>query len=177
MFKTLNALFSGNPAFTSGNNLGLTVIFHQIPQPWHPQSSIVHEAALAVKKLSPGDYIEFCGRLFEKQVEFFDINAWNKTRSDLIEYFVNLSNLSVEQEKEMKRLMGENLKEKEKGAKNYASNISSDLKQVIKFHRSRGVHVSPTVYINGLEAKEVSSGWSQDQWLELFGKLGFEAKI
>ena len=45
------------------------------------------------------------------------------------------------------------------------------IKFVTKFHRMRGVHVTPTVYANGLEAVEVSSGWNVDQWKEFVDKL------
>ena len=40
------------------------------------------------------------------------------------------------------------------------------LKWATKLHRVRGVHVTPTVHVNGLEAGIVSSGWTGEQWLK-----------
>jgi hypothetical protein len=40
------------------------------------------------------------------------------------------------------------------------------VKNEIKYHRTRSVHVTPTVFVNGIEATQVSSGWSVDQWSE-----------
>ena len=40
------------------------------------------------------------------------------------------------------------------------------LKFAIKYHRIRGVHVTPTVFVNGIEAPDISSGWTAEQWIE-----------
>jgi protein-disulfide isomerase len=38
------------------------------------------------------------------------------------------------------------------------------LKWHVRSHRKAGVHVTPTVYVNGIEAVQVSSGWDADEW-------------
>ena len=45
-------------------------------------------------------------------------------------------------------------------------NVTQYLKWAVKYHRIRGVHVTPTVFINGIESPDVSSGWSETEWLE-----------
>ena len=35
-----------------------------------------------------------------------------------------------------------------------------------RFCRKNGIHVSPTVYVNGLEDGRISSGWTLAQWQE-----------
>jgi len=44
--------------------------------------------------------------------------------------------------------------------------VTKLLKFHTKHHRTRGVHVTPTVYMNSIEAPDVSSGWSAEQWVE-----------
>ena len=36
-----------------------------MPQPWHPQSSIVHEAALAVAEVAPSKYFDFVDAVYD----------------------------------------------------------------------------------------------------------------
>ena len=40
-------------------------------QPWHAQSSYMHEAALAVEMVDPALYTQFALDLFENQAQFF----------------------------------------------------------------------------------------------------------
>lgn len=58
------------------------VIFRQQIQPWHPSSTLVHEAAAAVLKLAPEKFWQFSDALFQKQTEYFDISVVNETRND-----------------------------------------------------------------------------------------------
>jgi len=44
--------------------------------------------------------------------------------------------------------------------------VTKLLKFAVKHHRTRGVHVTPTVYMNSIEAPDVSSGWTAEQWIE-----------
>jgi hypothetical protein len=49
------------------------------------------------------------------------------------------------------------------GYKNPGSEVTPQLKAAVKVHRKRGVHVTPTVFLNGVEAGDVSSGWSLER--------------
>ena len=42
----------------------------------------------------------------------------------------------------------------------------------VKFHRVRSVHVTPTVFVNGLEAGVVSSGWGGAEWQRFLQPMG-----
>lgn len=50
--------------------------------------------------------------------------------------------------------------------KNSGNKVSNDLKWCIKLGRQNGIHVSPTVLIDGIRDDGVSSGWDLDQWKE-----------
>lgn len=56
------------------------VLRHQI-QPWHPSSTLVHEAALAVERLAPVGFLPFSAALFSRQREFFDVSVVAETRN------------------------------------------------------------------------------------------------
>lgn len=179
-------------------------IMYQLPQPWHPQSTYLHEAGLAVRQiLGEAGYFEFTKRFFDKetelQKEFFDDNVWNKTRAEIHALLENvIKGLVKAPEKEEKvideyrQLVGPNLEEKQQGALNYGSRMTKELKAVTKFHRKRGVHVTPTVFVNGIEGKvffvasllfvmlflatEVSSSWTVGQWQEFLEQFGMKTK-
>lgn len=43
-------------------------------------------------------------------------------------------------------------------------NSPSPQKFILRYHRARSIHVTPTVLLNGIEAPDVSSGWTADEW-------------
>jgi protein-disulfide isomerase len=45
------------------------VIFRQQVQPWHPTSTLLHEAALAVERVDKSRFWDFSDVLFERQTE------------------------------------------------------------------------------------------------------------
>lgn len=56
------------------------ILRHQV-QPWHPSSTLVHEAALAVEQLAPQGFLAFSVALMQRQKEFFDVSVVNETRN------------------------------------------------------------------------------------------------
>ncbi|KAJ3343644.1 hypothetical protein HDU93_007525 [Gonapodya sp. JEL0774] len=72
---------------------------HQV-QPWHPQSTLTHEAALAVEKVDPLKFHAFSKLLFERQVEFFDLNIQNLSRDQVYARLVEIAKtVGVDSEK------------------------------------------------------------------------------
>eukprot|EP00966_Prymnesium_polylepis_P134034 3098105-Prymnesium_polylepis.1 len=64
--------------------LGVTsFVLHQVPQPWHPQGTYVHEAALAVKHVAPDKYLAFCAAVYKAYDagKFQDKDTWDKSRA------------------------------------------------------------------------------------------------
>lgn len=60
----------------------------------------------------------------------------------------------------------------EQRAEHNAGNaVTGLLKLYIKKSRKSGVHVSPTIYVNGLEDGGISSGFTRDQWMEHLSPL------
>lgn len=138
-------------------------IFRQQVQPWHFSSTIVHEASLAVEKLSPTDFIPFSDQLFANQKDYFDESVELKTRRQLVEQLADLivSTTSIKNKKDVLDLLVNNA---DAAPENKGNKITNDLKLQIRFARQNGIHVSPTVTWNGIRDDSVSSGWDLDQW-------------
>ena len=58
----------------------------------------------------------------------------------------------------------------EDGGLNIGNGVTDDVKTITKMARLTGVHVTPTVLFDGVEAKEISSSWTKEQWLEWLEK-------
>lgn len=145
-------------------------------QPWHPSSTLTHEAALAVLRLtqnsSPGDkFAAFSAALFGAQRDFFDVNVVNEARNATYRRLARLAAGAVEgvDEDEVYRLL--EVPDKPVGdSLNVGNAVTDDLKVVVKMARLVGVHVSPTVIFDGVVANEISSSWTKEQWIEWLKK-------
>jgi protein-disulfide isomerase len=133
------------------------IVRHQI-QPWHPQSTLLHEASLAVERLSPSEFIPFFTRVFENQGLYTDDQVQNKTRPEIYAQLAQHLPTSIAST-DFEGLLA-------LAPNNYGNAMTPDLKWHLRYARQLGVHVSPTVYWNGLEEKSISSGWTLDQWQE-----------
>lgn len=69
----------------------LQVIFRQQIQPWHPSSTLTHEAGAAVLRLAPEKFWEFSAALFKHQTEFFDVSVVNETRNKTYERLAKIA--------------------------------------------------------------------------------------
>ncbi|KAK9824066.1 hypothetical protein WJX72_007503 [[Myrmecia] bisecta] len=148
---------------------GFSFTFYHQVQPWHPQSTLTHEAGLAVAKLGGNDaFWHFSDVLMDRQEEFFDVNIINKTRPQIAAELAALAQGAAGVPKQdVEHLLSlANIE----GAKNPASNIADELKWEIKAARLLGIHVSPTTTLNGLLV-ETSSSWGLEQWRDLLDPL------
>jgi protein-disulfide isomerase len=159
------------PAVKSASYAKSTVfIFRQHIQPWHPSSTLVHEAGIAILKLTDSSsekFWQFSKALFEAQKEYFDVNVVNETRNATYKRLAKLGASSVGvNEEEMYDLLKIPEKVGEDGTLNSGNKVTDDLKVTVKMARTNGTHVTPTVWLDGVEAKEISSGWTKEQWKE-----------
>lgn len=150
---------------------GVTVFFRQQIQPWHPSSTLTHEAGVAVGRLAPEKFWEFSKVLFERQKEYFDVNVVNETRN---ETYKRLAKLAAEvtgiDEAKFYGLLVISDKPGEDGGLNTGNKVTDDLKYFVKANRMTGVHVTPTVVFDGTEERSISSSWTVEQWGEWLGK-------
>ncbi|KAK4521951.1 uncharacterized protein ATC70_004490 [Mucor velutinosus] len=137
-------------------------IFRQQVQPWHASSTIVHEAAIAVEKIDNKKFFEFSDALFANQKEYFDEALENKTRRETAESLAKLAEQVGVPSAKVLELISNGTGE----PKNHGNQVSNDLKLCIKIGRQNGIHVSPTVLVDGIKDDSVSSGWELNQWQE-----------
>ncbi|RPB27112.1 hypothetical protein L211DRAFT_834789 [Terfezia boudieri ATCC MYA-4762] len=136
---------------------------HQI-QPWHPSSTLVHEAALAVGLVAPEKFWEYSQILFNNQSDFFDAAVLNETRNQTYKRLASLASPLASTDDIYSKLEITN------SSLNNGNKVTNDLKLHIKEARLRSIHISPTVLFNGNVDNSISSGWSVDQWQEWLGK-------
>jgi len=176
MFNTLffSVIPNNHPSWSSNT----VFIFRQLIQPWHPSSTLVHEAALAVLKICSGistdhsdQWWKYSAALFERQKEYFDVNVANETRNATYMRLAKLAEESVmiDVEKVMALLKIDDQPD-EKGELNSGNGVTADVKMVMKMARRIGAHVTPTVFLDGVEVGEISSSWSKEQWETWLGK-------
>lgn len=147
----------------------VSIIFRQQIQPWHPSSTLVHESALAVLKLSPDKFWPYSDELFKDQKSYFDVNVVNEKRNDTYTRLSALGKKVGVDGVKMHDLLKVSDTAKD-GSLNIGNGVTDDLKLLIKAARLVGVHVSPTVIFNGVVENSISSGWGIKEWEEWLEK-------
>ncbi|OAX42059.1 hypothetical protein K503DRAFT_734422 [Rhizopogon vinicolor AM-OR11-026] len=142
------------------------VIMRLQVQPWHATSTYTHEAGLAVARAAPEKFWPFSIALFKQQAEFFDIPSSTMTALQIREKLGSIAAQLITEEqmitfKELLTL---------KPTPNGGNAVTDDLKYTVKFSRQNGVHVSPTVFWDGLVANQISSSWGEKEWTEFLAK-------
>jgi len=168
MFNTLHS--SVFPLVESKYANKIQFIFRQQIQPWHPSSTLVHEAGVAVLKLSPEKFWPFSAALFADQKSYFDVNIVNETRNITYKRLAKLGASVGVDEKKMFDLLFIDDKPDKDGALNTGNGVTNELKVLVKMNRLTGVHVTPTVLFDGVVENSISSGWSKEQWDEWLEK-------
>ncbi|KAI4225740.1 MAG: hypothetical protein L6R36_003703 [Xanthoria steineri] len=142
----------------------LQLIFRQQIQPWHPSSTLTHEAGVAVLRLAPEKFYPFSRTLFERQKEFFDVSVVKETRNETYRRLARLAGEVGVDEKEVYGLLEVGEKAGEDGGLNGGNGVTDDVKVLVKVNRLTGVHVTPTVLFNGVEENSISSSFTGEQW-------------
>ncbi|KJA29665.1 hypothetical protein HYPSUDRAFT_174441 [Hypholoma sublateritium FD-334 SS-4] len=144
------------------------VILRLHPQPWHAVSTLVHEAALAVLRVSPAHFWPFSLELFKHQEEYFDVPTQDLSIREIRARLAQLAGTvlpggaaAADQVTSLLTLAS---------SPNGGTAVTDDLKYNVKFARQNGIHVSPTVLWDGLVQNQVSSGWEAPEWSAFLAK-------
>ncbi|KAF2482610.1 thioredoxin-like protein [Neohortaea acidophila] len=139
-------------------------IFRQQIQPWHPSSTLVHEAGAAVLRTNPDKFWDFSERLFEKQTDFFDVNVVNEARNKTYERLAKIAGDVGVDSKKVYQLLEVPDKPDKDGNTNIGNGVTDDIKIMTKTNRLVGVHVTPTVMFNGVVEGGISSSFTKEDW-------------
>ncbi|KAJ3033326.1 hypothetical protein HK097_004894 [Rhizophlyctis rosea] len=137
------------------------IIFRHQIQPWHPQSTLTHEASIAVHKIDPSKFFAFSQKLFDNQTKFFDTAIASKTRAQI---YSDLADLASEVAIDKNQFLA--LLKLKDGEGNVGNEITNTLKIHLRISRQNAIHVSPTVLVNGLREDSISSSWGLEKWKE-----------
>ena len=145
MFKTFYTSVLPSTAYKRVSP-NLTVIFRPQIQPWHPSSTLVHEAAIAVQKIAPASFWAFSEKLFEHQTEYFDVNVVNESRNKTYERLSKLAGSvqGVDQSKVFDLLKISD-KPGEDGSLNSGNGVTDDLKPLVKVSSNNVRFQGPTI--------------------------------
>ena len=157
------------PAIKTDQRIAIKI--YHVVQPWHPQSTLVHEAALAAKKVhnTTDQYLRYLLWICKKFLEegkFTDADTWKKSRDEIYTELIagipnTTSKVRMKTEVAPNGTIG-----------NHGNDMTQYIKWACKHHRAMGVHVTPTVFVNGIEAVQVSSGWKSEDWMGFFDTFG-----
>ncbi|KAF2858747.1 hypothetical protein K470DRAFT_259464 [Piedraia hortae CBS 480.64] len=139
-------------------------IFRQQIQPWHPSSTLVHEAGAAVLKVDASKFWDFSRVLFENQDDYFDVGVVNETRNETYKRLAKLAGSTGIDEGKVFELLKIDDKPGKDGSKNSGNGVTNDIKLMVKANRLTGVHVTPTVLFNGVVENGISSSFTKDDW-------------
>ena len=153
------------PGLDESMKKDVSFVIQQVPQPWHPQGTYVHEAALAVKACAPDAYPSYVRAIYEAfgSGKFKDDDTIDKSRKQIYSELLDLLGSGDEKLKAVDKDAVAKLLTLQ-GEGNAGNAMTQHIKWAVKYHRCRGVHVTPTVHVNGLEAGMISSGWNAEQW-------------
>ncbi|RYP84297.1 hypothetical protein DL769_001212 [Monosporascus sp. CRB-8-3] len=166
LYHEVVPLVRSNPAWAR-----LQIVFRPQVQPWHPSSTLTHEAAVAILQIAPQKFWAFSDALFKAQKAYFDVSVVNETRNQTYRRLARLAAQSVGvDEEEVYARLAIPEKADDEGALNVGNKVTNDLKVLVKMARLVSVHVSPTVVFDGVIAGDISSSWTKDQWEEWLKK-------
>jgi hypothetical protein len=112
---------------------GVRVIFRQQIQPWHPSSTLVHEAGAAVLRVAPSKFWEFSHKLFEDQKAYFDVNVVKESRNETYKRLAKLAGgvEGVDGDEVLELLLVSD-KPGEDGSLNIGNKVTDDVKLMVK---------------------------------------------
>lgn len=154
-------------------------VFVNVVQPWHPNSTLLHEYSLVVAQLlkekvpeeSNELFWKVSGAIFQNKEKFYDTATVNLGRNDIYKSINDTVYSEVKlpfpREDVLKKLEIANESDPEK-ASNAGNAATVDVKYFTRYLRNVGVHVTPTVSIDGIVNDSVSSGASEDELIKTF---------
>lgn len=142
-------------------------LWQSVPQPWHAQSCCMHDAVMAAAIIDRNKAGTFISNVFAKQADFFDDMSKDLSRVEIYARLAAIGGESGYDTSALSRLLSLEEVQGNQGL----GDVTQHLKWAVKYHRVRGVHVTPTVFVNGTEAPDVSSGWSADEWLNMLAPM------
>jgi hypothetical protein len=126
-----------------------------VVQPWHGvQSSILHDVSFAVARSAPSKYGAVARVLFDNIERFYDSEVQDLTRRQITQSILELisEKLTLEEKRSVEALL---YIAPDSG--NAGNGVGVDNKYFAKYSRTLGIHVTPTVVVNGIVVPSIES--------------------
>ncbi|EDK46055.1 hypothetical protein PVL30_003962 [Lodderomyces elongisporus] len=151
-------------------------VYINVVQPWHTNSTLLNEFGLAYAKVLREKNIDDSQKLFwdfnkvvyQDKEQFYDNSTIELTRNQIYEKIYDV----VAKDLDLKVGKDDLLKElliKSGGEPDNAGNgATADVKYFTRIVRNTGIHVTPTVTVDGVVDDSISSGTSEDELIKVF---------
>ncbi|GEQ72282.1 hypothetical protein JCM33374_g5969 [Metschnikowia sp. JCM 33374] len=154
-------------------------VFVNVVQPWHPNSVLLNEFSLVVADLLRKDdpnisnemFWIVSGSLFRNKEKFYDSATVSLGRNETYKHIYDVVQEEVELLFDQNDILDKlYIKEETDTAKasNGGNFATVDIKYFTRYLRTVGVHVTPTVSVNGIVNDSISSGSSNEELLKIF---------
>lgn len=150
------------PSLQKAHPFQFQFVYVNVVQPWHTNSVLLNEFLLAVAQLladSPHSneaWWSVSEALFANKEKFYDTSNINLTRNQIYEQIYEVVKESIPFSK--KQVLEKLVIKESKEPSNGGNAVTNDLKYFTKYHRKAGVHVTPTVSVDGVVDDSISSG-------------------
>lgn len=152
-------------------------VFVNVVQPWHPNSVLLNEYSLVFAKLLREGKVENSNELFwdasaaifDNKELFYDSSNINLTRNEIYKQindlvFEKVPSIPFSKDSVLDELVIKESKEPSNGG----NGATVDLKYFTRYLRNVGVHVTPTVSVDGIVNDAISSGTEPEKLIEIF---------
>ncbi|CAK9441026.1 uncharacterized protein LODBEIA_P48950 [Lodderomyces beijingensis] len=155
-------------------------VFVNVIQPWHTNSTLLNEFALAYAKVlreeQKGDeqesFWDVSKVLFENKEDFYDTSNIELTRNQIYEQIYDVVSKHLQLQVAKDKLLSELVIQPSKEASNSGNGATTDVKYFTRYLRNTGIHITPTITVDGIVEDSVSSGTSEDELVRIL-----EAKL
>ncbi|EMG48296.1 hypothetical protein SBY92_003189 [Candida maltosa Xu316] len=151
-------------------------VYVNVIQPWHTNSTLLNEFSLAYAKLlreqkvddSTKAFWDFSKIVFENKEEFYDTATIKLTNSDVYKKIYEVVSKNLQLKVSEDEILSELLIKPTEEPSNAGNGATVDVKYFTRYLRGVGVHITPTVSIDGIVDDSVSSGSPEDELIKLF---------
>lgn len=154
-------------------------VFMNVVQPWHPNSVYMHEFALAVAKLiresGKGNselFWQVSGCLFKNIAKMYDNANSEVSRNQIYGQLYDIVSSEVKLPFTKDEILGNVVIKqvsKEEDYSNSGNGVTNDIKYFTRYQRTVGVHMTPTVSINGIANGSIESSTAPEDVVKIFG--------
>lgn len=162
------------PRLNSNQPNKFQFVFVNVIQPWHPPSSLIHEFAFQFAKLlrdhevenSNKLFWEFSKVIFDNKENVWDSNTADLTRNESYGKFYDFISEKLKLPFSKDQFL-QGLQIKSEPPANNGNQATNDIKYFTKYLRGVGVHVTPTVTVDGIPVPTIESSTEIDKLVEI----------